>query len=43
MSQFLDRLNFLSRNVETFSGGHGVVTNEKSQGDATAWIAARLR
>jgi nitrate reductase / nitrite oxidoreductase, alpha subunit len=29
MSQFLDRLNFLSRNVESFSGDHGTVTNEK--------------
>ncbi|MFK5978766.1 MAG: nitrate reductase subunit alpha [Rhizobiaceae bacterium] len=29
MSHLLDRLNFLSRkNVDTFSGGHGVTTNE---------------
>ncbi len=28
MSHFLDRLMFFKRNVETFSDGHGVVTNE---------------
>ena len=28
MSHFLDRLMFFSKNQETFSGGHGVVTNE---------------
>ena len=29
MSHLLDRLNFLSRkNTGTFSGGHGVTTNE---------------
>jgi nitrate reductase alpha subunit len=28
MSHFLDRLMFLRKNVDTFSGGHGVVTNE---------------
>ncbi len=28
MSHFLDRLTFFRKNVGTFSGGHGVVTNE---------------
>jgi nitrate reductase alpha subunit len=28
MSRLLDHLNFFTRNVETFSDGHGVVTNE---------------
>ncbi|MBN8994963.1 MAG: nitrate reductase subunit alpha [Rhizobiales bacterium] len=28
MSQFLDRLTFFRKNVETFSDGHGVVTRE---------------
>ena len=28
MSNFIDRLLFFKRNVETFSGDHGVVTNE---------------
>ncbi len=28
MSHFLDRLMFFRKNVDTFSGGHGVVTNE---------------
>ncbi len=28
MSHFLDRLAFFKRNVESFSGGHGSVTNE---------------
>jgi nitrate reductase alpha subunit len=28
MSHFLDRLMFFKRNVDGFSGGHGVVTNE---------------
>ena len=28
MSHFLDRLTFFRRNVDTFSGRHGVVTNE---------------
>jgi nitrate reductase / nitrite oxidoreductase, alpha subunit len=28
MSHFLDRLTFLRKNVDTFSNGHGVVTNE---------------
>ena len=28
MSHFLDRLLFFRKNVETFSSGHGVVTNE---------------
>jgi nitrate reductase alpha subunit len=28
MSHFLDRLMFLRKNVDTFAGGHGVVTNE---------------
>ncbi len=28
MSHFIDRLLFFKRNVETFSNGHGVVTNE---------------
>lgn len=45
MSQFLDRLNFLSRNVETFSGGHGVVTNEKrdwEEGYRNRWAHDRI-
>jgi nitrate reductase alpha subunit len=28
MSHFLDRLKFFKRDVDTYSGGHGVVTNE---------------
>ncbi len=28
MSQFLDRLTFISKKVDTFSDGHGVLTNE---------------
>ena len=28
MSHFLDRLRYFEKNVETFSGGHGVVTRE---------------
>jgi nitrate reductase alpha subunit len=28
MSHFLDRLMFFKKNLDTFSGGHGVVTNE---------------
>jgi nitrate reductase alpha subunit len=28
MSHFLDRLMFFRKNVDTFAGGHGVVTNE---------------
>ena len=28
MSHFLDRLKFLERIKETFSNGHGIVTNE---------------
>ena len=28
MSHFLDRLTFLEKNVDTFSGGHGVTTRE---------------
>ncbi len=28
MSHFLDRLMFFKKNAGTFSGGHGVVTNE---------------
>ena len=28
MSHFVDRLLFFKRNVETFAGEHGVVTNE---------------
>ncbi|HUH85114.1 MAG TPA: nitrate reductase subunit alpha [Stellaceae bacterium] len=31
MSHFLDRLTFFRRNVATFSGDHGVVTNEDRQ------------
>ena len=28
MSHFVDRLLFFKKNVDTFSDGHGVVTNE---------------
>jgi len=45
MSQFLDRLNFLSRNVESFSGGHGTVTNEKrewEEGYRNRWAHDRI-
>ena len=28
MSHFLDRLTFFRKNVDTFSNGHGVTTNE---------------
>jgi len=28
MSHFLDRLNFLKKVTDTFSGDHGIVTNE---------------
>ena len=28
MSQFLDRLTFISKKVDTFSDGHGILTNE---------------
>ena len=28
MSHFVDRLMFFKKTVDTFSGGHGVVTNE---------------
>jgi nitrate reductase / nitrite oxidoreductase, alpha subunit len=31
MSHFIDRLLFFKRNLETFSGDHGVVTNENRQ------------
>jgi len=31
MSHFLDRLSFFRKNLATFSGGHGVVTNEDRQ------------
>ena len=29
MSQFVDRLMFFKKYEERFSGGHGVVTNER--------------
>ena len=45
MSQFLDRLNFMSRNVESFSDGHGTVTNEKrdwEEGYRNRWAHDRV-
>ncbi len=45
MSQFLDRLNFLARNVESFSGGHGTVTNEKrdwEEGYRSRWAHDKI-
>ncbi len=45
MSQFLDRLNFLSRNVESFSDGHGTVTNERrdwEEGYRNRWAHDRI-
>ena len=40
MSHFLDRLTFFRKNIDRFSGGHGVVTNEDrtwEEGYRTRW------
>ena len=34
MSHFIDRLSFFKKNVENFSGEHGVVTSEDQIGRA---------
>jgi nitrate reductase alpha subunit len=45
MSHFLDRLMFFRKNVDSFSGGHGVVTNEDrtwEDGYRSRWAHDRI-
>ncbi|HLN08383.1 MAG TPA: nitrate reductase subunit alpha, partial [Xanthobacteraceae bacterium] len=45
MSHFLDRLMFFKRNVDSFAGGHGVVTNESrgwEEGYRSRWAHDRI-
>ena len=45
MSHFLDRLMFFKRKVDSFSGGHGVVTNESrgwEEGYRSRWAHDRI-
>ena len=40
MSHFLDRLTFFRKTVDTFSDGHGIVTNEDRATGRTATASA---
>ena len=40
MSHFLDRLTFFRKNIDTFSNGHGVTTNEFAR--LGGWLSQAL-